>query len=127
MRNQPDYLAIWLGISRVGGVVALLNTNLRGDALAHCINAAGTEHIIVDAGLKDVLDAALAQSQMSAIVCVHGGARPASFDDEINAFATAPLSPEEETGVSLSDRALCIYTSGRPAYQKRRMLAIGGS
>ena len=28
MPNRPEYLAIWLGITRVGGVVALLNTNL---------------------------------------------------------------------------------------------------
>src|SRR4051812_12448026 len=38
MPNRPEYLAIWLGITRVGGVVALLNTNLAGLALAHCIN-----------------------------------------------------------------------------------------
>src|SRR5438105_2713525 len=37
MLNRPEYLAIWLGITRVGGVVALLNTNLAGLALAHCI------------------------------------------------------------------------------------------
>src|SRR5690242_10368394 len=28
MANRPDYMAAWLGITRVGGVVALLNTNL---------------------------------------------------------------------------------------------------
>ena len=54
MPNRPEFLAIWLGITRVGGVVALLNTNLighgaralhqRGDAPAHhrrCRDAAG--------------------------------------------------------------------------------------
>src|SRR5947209_9035080 len=40
MPNRPEYMAIWLGITRVGGVVALLNTNPDGPALAHCINAA---------------------------------------------------------------------------------------
>src|ERR1700757_3059924 len=38
MPNCPEYLGIWLGITRVGGVVALLNTNLSGAALAHCVN-----------------------------------------------------------------------------------------
>ena len=38
MPNRPEFLAIWIGITRVGGVVALLNTNLIGMALAHCIN-----------------------------------------------------------------------------------------
>src|SRR4051794_23865717 len=28
MLNCPEYMAIWLGITRVGGIVALLNTNL---------------------------------------------------------------------------------------------------
>ena len=30
MPNRPEYMAVWLGITRVGGVVALLNTNLGG-------------------------------------------------------------------------------------------------
>ena len=35
MENCPDYLAIWLGLTRVGVTVALLNTHLRGPPLAH--------------------------------------------------------------------------------------------
>ncbi|HMB47141.1 MAG TPA: AMP-binding protein, partial [Afifellaceae bacterium] len=38
MPNRPEYLAIWLGIIRAGGITALLNTNLNGPALAHCVN-----------------------------------------------------------------------------------------
>ncbi len=30
MPNRPEFLALWLGVTRVGGVVALLNTNLTG-------------------------------------------------------------------------------------------------
>ena len=30
MPNRPEYLAVWLGIARAGGVTALLNTNLTG-------------------------------------------------------------------------------------------------
>src|SRR5262249_14057550 len=37
MPNRPEFLAFWLGVTRIGGVVALLNTNLTGPALAHCI------------------------------------------------------------------------------------------
>ena len=49
MRNRPEYLAIWLGITQVGGVVALLNPNLTGAALAHCVKLAAPKHIIIDA------------------------------------------------------------------------------
>src|SRR6185503_19234 len=38
--NCPDYLAIWLGITRIGGLAALINTNLAGEALAHCLKVA---------------------------------------------------------------------------------------
>src|SRR5262249_53042396 len=47
MPNRPEYMAIWLGITRVGGVVALLNTNLVGLSLAHCIDIVAPKHIIV--------------------------------------------------------------------------------
>ena len=51
MPNRPEYLAIWLGITRVGGVVALLNTNLVGASLAHCIDIVEPKHVIVAAEL----------------------------------------------------------------------------
>src|SRR5438477_3163116 len=55
MPNCPEYMAIWLGITRVGGVVALLNTNLTGSSLAHCINAAAPRYLIVAGELADRL------------------------------------------------------------------------
>ena len=44
---------IWLGLTRVGGIVALVNTNLTGDALAHSINIVAPKHIIVARDLCD--------------------------------------------------------------------------
>src|SRR5882672_2306945 len=46
MPNRPEFLALWLGVTRIGGVVALLNTNLTGLALAHCVNIVNPQHII---------------------------------------------------------------------------------
>ena len=53
MPNRPDYVAAWLGISKVGGVVALINTKLVGQSLAHCINVADADHVILAAELAD--------------------------------------------------------------------------
>src|SRR5690349_7943142 len=53
MPNRPEYLAAWLGITRVGGVVALLNTSLTGRALAHCIEIVAPRHMIVAAELLE--------------------------------------------------------------------------
>lgn len=52
MPNRPEYLAVWLGVTRVGGVVALLNTNLVGQSLAASIDAAAPKHVVVAAELS---------------------------------------------------------------------------
>ncbi len=51
MTNRPEYFAIWLGITSVGGVVSLLNTNLVGPSLAHCIDVVSPKHLIVCRGV----------------------------------------------------------------------------
>ena len=53
MPGRPEFLAAWIGITRVGGVVALINTHLTGTALAYCINVVSPKHIIVAAELLD--------------------------------------------------------------------------
>ena len=56
LQNCSDYVAIWLGLSRVGCKVALLNTNLRGDPLAHSIKISGATHIVASADLLACVD-----------------------------------------------------------------------
>jgi fatty-acyl-CoA synthase len=110
MPNRPDYLAIWLGLTRIGAVVALINTNLSGSALAHCITVAGPKHIIVDARL----DRALEGLETSAVVWRHGEA----FAELISDFSGAALMADECRDVSLGDPALLIYTSGTTGLPK---------
>src|SRR6185437_16464920 len=57
--NCPDYVAAWLGIGRIGGVAALINTKLVGTSLAHCVNVAKADHVILAADLAGVFETAL--------------------------------------------------------------------
>src|SRR6202041_1775763 len=43
MTNRPECFSILLGITSVGGVVALLNNNSVGASLAHCIKCYPTK------------------------------------------------------------------------------------
>ena len=52
MLNRPEYLAIWLGLTSVGVVVALVNTQLRGASLAHCIDIVAPKHVIAAAEIS---------------------------------------------------------------------------
>jgi fatty-acyl-CoA synthase len=110
MPGRPDYLAIWLGLTSIGAVAALINTNLTGAALAHCITLAGPRHIIVDARL----DLALEGLETSAMVWRHGEA----FAETISGYSGAALTAEESRDVTLSDPALLIYTSGTTGLPK---------
>ena len=73
MPNRPEYMAIWLGITRVGGVVALLNTNLFDRSLAHCIDVVEPKHVIVAEELFGAFAGARPHLSTDAKVWVHGG------------------------------------------------------
>ena len=119
MPNGIDYLAAWLGISRVGGVVALLNTKLVGPSLAHCIDVAKPTHIIVARQLTEMLEGATPHLKTQAEVWTHGDARgDRVIDVALAALDDAPLSLEERGEVTINDRALLIYTSGTTGLPK---------
>src|SRR5271165_1794021 len=46
MPNCAEYLAVWLGLTHSGLVVALVNSQLAGEALAHSINIARPKMLI---------------------------------------------------------------------------------
>ncbi|MBV9563025.1 MAG: long-chain-acyl-CoA synthetase [Bradyrhizobium sp.] len=130
MPSRPDYVAAWLGISRVGAVVALINTRLVGPSLAHGINVANASHIVVVRELADALEAARPHLDRAAKVWVHGS--DGDLDVALTAFDGDPLLPAERRDVTISDRALLIYTSGTTGLPKaasishRRILNWGG-
>src|SRR5579863_68709 len=59
MPGRPDYIAAWLGITRVGGVAALINTGLVGPSLSHCINVADAGHVILGQELAGAFEEGL--------------------------------------------------------------------
>src|SRR5207248_8755165 len=71
MPSRPEYMAIWLGITQVGGIVALLNTQLVGPSHAHCVELVAPQHIIVAAELVDVLPNAV-RPAAGLTIWVHG-------------------------------------------------------
>jgi fatty-acyl-CoA synthase len=120
MPNCPEYLAIWLGITRVGCVAALLNTNIAGASLAHCIDAVKARHVIVASELTSSISSSLPFCESQPQVWVHGAAHSLfrSLGPMIEGLSAAALQAPECRSVSLADRALCIYTSGTTGLPK---------
>jgi solute carrier family 27 fatty acid transporter 1/4 len=53
MESKPDYVCIWLGLSKIGVVTALINSNLRQAPLIHSIRVSSTCAIIFGSELAN--------------------------------------------------------------------------
>jgi fatty-acyl-CoA synthase len=120
MTNRPEYMAIWLGITSIGGVVSLLNTNLPGPSLAHCINLVLPKHIIVAAEFSGQWSAALPALAVAPTIWMHGCEEEQfrRIDLEIERTSSELLSKAERRSPTIEDRALYIYTSGTTGLPK---------
>ena len=139
MPNRPDYIAAWLGISKIGGVAALINTRLVGQSLSHCVNVAAADHVILAADLAALFETAAPYLNRVPKIWLHGGSADLDIDDSHGALDDilerldgGPLTAAERPAVTINDRALLIYTSGTTGLPKaasishRRILNWGG-
>ena len=121
MPNCAEYIAIWLGISHVGAVVALINTNLKGRALAHSIGVAAAKYLIVGAAAIPAVLEVITELPQTIHIRIAGPApdHPRTFLPLcVDRFSGTPMTAAEVPKVTTSDRALYIYTSGTTGLPK---------
>src|SRR5215510_12055254 len=135
MPNRPEFMALWLGVTRIGGVVALVNTHLTGPALAYCINVVHPRHIVLADALLAQFDTARTHVTSDAKLWLHGeaDANLPRIDREVDALRGDRLADADRRRLTIEDRALYIYTSGTTGLPKaaninhyRLMLASHG-
>lgn len=118
MPNRAEYLAIWIGIAKAGGATALINTNLAGQSLAHCINVVNAHLVIVEASLARTLKSAERFLEPGAQIFGHGECDYPRVDTALAAFSDARLSGAERPKLTIEDPCLFIYTSGTTGLPK---------
>src|SRR3990167_7800230 len=118
--NRLEYFPIWYGLSKIGVVTALINNQLAGMPLAHCLNIAGAGHVIVDLETSPVFEQAktLLERPMQQWVLgpAHGDQR-----DLVQALKSCSQLPRDRSvreGMTAKDTALYIYTSGTTGLPK---------
>jgi fatty-acyl-CoA synthase len=117
--NRLDYVPLWLGLLKAGVTAALINNNLQGAALAHCIGVGGAAHVIVDAESAPAVAAARDRLPAPAAVwALDGAPSDADLAAALAAFpATRPDRAVRAAQVA-GDAALYIYTSGTTGLPK---------
>lgn len=132
MENRPEFVTVWLGLSKVGVVTALLNTHLQADGLVHCVKLAGSAHLIVGEELAPKLAEVVDQLPGMAFHVYGNGVTtttPSSLPVEVAAFAQSLDAELEELSIepppasirrelTSADMALLIYTSGTTGLPK---------
>ncbi len=120
MENRPDYIAFWAGMAKIGVRTALINYNLTGAGLAHCVKVAGCRAIVMNPELAPQFESARAQTPLELGAFVLGAKTQGLnwMDPLVNRLSTVRPEKEMRAGVKGSDIALYIYTSGTTGLPK---------
>jgi len=109
--NRLEYLPLWFGLTKRGVVAALINYQLAGEALAHCLRLSGARLCVTDATTRAAFDA-VAPAGMTAW----------SLDGDLAAalagLAETRPAKTARAGMTAKDTALLIYTSGTTGLPK---------
>jgi fatty-acyl-CoA synthase len=123
MTSRPEYFACWSGITAAGAIVALLNTNLSGASLAHCMRLVHPRHVIVAEECREALESVLSSEDSEPSIWIHG-----ADDDRFPRLDTLVCelpSDGEKPEVTLDDVALYVYTSGTTGLPKAARVSHG--
>jgi fatty-acyl-CoA synthase len=120
MTNCAEYLAIWLGLTRIGVEVALVNSQLTGESLAHSIAVVKPKAVIVSADLAARLEK-IRTRLPTEVMCTVLGSAPqdmSSLDGEVSVQSLEAPVLDEGRLPTLDSTALYIYTSGTTGLPK---------
>jgi fatty-acyl-CoA synthase len=121
MPNRLEYMAIWYGLTKVGVATALINNQLTGAALAHCLKISQALHCIVDPETSPCFEDVKGQLDRHMHQWVLGAAHGEQRDLVKALKSCSQLRPDRETardGVVAKDTALFIFTSGTTGLPK---------
>jgi fatty-acyl-CoA synthase len=128
MPNRAEYVPAWMGVSKIGAAAALINNNLTGAALAHCLSISGASHVICDVETAQAIctiRAGLARPLTYWVIDADGEPSENQRALDLKHPLQAPERPPQSlrAGLKSRDTALYIYTSGTTGMPKAAKIA----
>lgn len=110
MQNSPEYIFWVLGLSKLGVTVALINTSVRGDGLAQCLQSCGASWVLHSREMRPQIES-LPESARDLVQfkCTY---------DMHGTISGAELPKALRKDVRHSDACLHIFTSGTTGLPK---------
>ena len=120
VRNRAQYVPLWLGLTKVGVIPALLNYQLTGPALAHCLNISDAKILIVDHEMAESFETAKQDIKLKLKVFGAFGVM-AGYENFDAAIADhVPNRPPKtlREGIKAGDQCMKMFTSGTTGLPK---------
>ena len=124
MLNRAEYIAAWMGFAKVGVGTALINTNLTGHALAHCLSISNASQVVTDLECWRSVDDARLLSGRNLMLWVLGlgdtdeADSRRGLDKPVRSGSSVRPNRSLRSGLTNRDTALYIYTSGTTGMPK---------
>ncbi|XP_064465878.1 long-chain fatty acid transport protein 1-like [Ornithodoros turicata] len=127
--SRPEALMLWLGLSKIGVVSALVNNNLKQASLLHCITCINSRAVIFTVDLLETLKEVqpdIVQKLRGVRFYVLGAPNDEALHG-FNAKRLEPLLDESSTDSpapcgGIHDRLVYIYTSGTTGLPKAAII-----
>jgi fatty-acyl-CoA synthase len=119
--NRAEYISAWMGLAKVGIATALINNNLTGAALAHCLSISGAQHVLTDAesvAATETIRAGLARPLTYWLIDADAKTEHRSLNLKEPKLAPERPPASRRAGLKSKHVALYIFTSGTTGLPK---------
>ena len=120
LRNRMEYVAIWFGLSKLGIVPALLNFQLTGPALSHCVNISDAKMVVVDSEMLGQWETAKddIKSKLKVFTAFGEHKGYAHFDNALSSIEPHRPPKTKREGIKAGDQLMKMFTSGTTGLPK---------
>lgn len=122
--NSADFLVIWLALWCIGCAPALLNYNLKGESLVHCLRISGVKIVLVDSDPDCQARVAKAQGQIEKELGIRRITVTSALITEVHSH-TVDVPDDSFRGHVTGPSPTCLlYTSGTTGLPKAGMYTV---
>ncbi|XP_063287487.1 long-chain fatty acid transport protein 4-like [Pelobates fuscus] len=122
MENCNEYVGLWLGMAKIGVEAALINFNLRLDALEHCFSVSNSKAVVFGKEMSQAMSDVSSMMGKSVRLYCYGECDPAIVPSRTEFLApllqSASRLPPKDPGRGFTDKLFYIYTSGTTGLPK---------
>ncbi|XP_018419558.1 PREDICTED: long-chain fatty acid transport protein 4 [Nanorana parkeri] len=122
MENCNEYVGLWLGMAKIGVEAALINFNLRLDALEHCFSVSNSKAVVFGREMSQAMNDVYSMMGKSTRLYCLGDCDPSTVPHGTEFLSpllqSASRLPPNDPGRGFTDKLFYIYTSGTTGLPK---------